>query len=407
MADIAWDSLSWRRPGAEKHCSVIVTGDWAPIRRFGEVMAEEPARVYGDTLGILRGTDCRIVNLESPLAGGTPTLKDGPNLHGGREHLVAFDLPGFDAATLGNNHSLDFGAPALAETLSLLEKRGVGRVGAGMDLAEATRPLVLEVRGLKLGIVNFTEGNDRSAAKENAPGVFGWDTALAEKLTRELKTRCDFVLVIPHAGAEYVPFPPAYIREAYRRLADAGADAIVAHHPHVPQGIEFRNTAPIFYSLGNYVFHQPVKHYYRKIGFLAELELDARGALAGFRLHPYRIGGDGVDLLRGGELSEFAELMRKLSEAVSTRGDEAWNAVLKERWHRNYVSDTLWGPLEKLEREPRLGAAKLLNRFTTPAHRAFYTDVLGRVAAGTVDDAPEDLYQLAVEYNEHLVPPEQ
>jgi isopropylmalate/homocitrate/citramalate synthase len=32
---------------------------------------------------------------------------------------------------------------------------------------------------------------------------------------------------------------------------DAGADAVIGHHPHVPQGIEIRDGVPILYSLGN------------------------------------------------------------------------------------------------------------------------------------------------------------
>ena len=32
------------------------------------------------------------------------------------------------------------------------------------------------------------------------------------------------------------------------------ADLVIGHHPHVPQGVGFRQGRPVFYSLGNFVF---------------------------------------------------------------------------------------------------------------------------------------------------------
>ena len=409
MADgngIDWTKLSWRRPGSASGVKLVVTGDWAPIRHFDGVMKENPVGIYGDTLDVLRSADCRIVNLEGTMYDGTPIIKSGPNLRGGPEHWPCFDVPKFDAATLGNNHVLDFGVESFEKTLRALDGRGVKRVGAGMNAAEATKPLILDVRGVKVGIVSFTEGHDLSAATADKPGVFGWDLDLAAKRIAELKPQCDAVIAIPHAGAEYIPFPPEYVQQAYRRLVDAGADAVVAHHPHVPQGIEFRNGVPIFYSLGNFVFYQPVNYYYRKFGFLLELELSDTGKIAGFALKPYWICDKGVSLLKGERFKEFTDLMQKLSEPLPARGVEAWNADMKERWLRGYVLETFQSPTKVMEENARLGAARWLNKFVTICHYAFYTEVMKRAVDGTVEDAPEDLFQLAKAYNDRPIPPE-
>ena len=48
---------------------------------------------------------------------------------------------------------------------------------------------------------------------------------------------------------------------------------------------------------------------------------------------------------------------------------------------------------------------KLLNKFTTPCHREFYIDVTTRIASGTIDDAPEELYLMAKAYNDRSVTP--
>ena len=46
-----------------------------------------------------------------------------------------------------------------------------------------------------------------------------------------------------------------YQIEVGHALIDAGADVIVGHHPHSLQEVEIYRGKPIFYSLGNFVFH--------------------------------------------------------------------------------------------------------------------------------------------------------
>ena len=404
MHEIDWKTASWRAPEAEKYCNIAVAGDWAPIRHFGSVMLEDPVAIYGDTLDVLRAADCRIVNLECAMDDGTPIAKSGPNLKGAPEHMVCFDVPKFAAATLANNHVMDFGPEAFKKTLALLDAHGVKHVGAGLDAVEATRPLIIDVKGLKVGIVNFGEAQDGIGATEKSPGIFGWELDLVEKRIAELKKVCDTVLVIVHAGLEFIPYPPDYVREGCRRVAAAGADAVIAHHPHVPQGAEFFAGVPIFYSLGNYVFYQAVDYYYRKIGYLVSLDLDARGKLAGFTLHPYGIDDRGVHLLTGERFAEFAELMEQISEPLAEHGTEAWNAEMKELWQRGHLRSVVAGVNKMFDEEPVHGAARMFNHFVVPCNYEYFKAVLRRYIDGTIDDAPEAYYAWAKAYNDRKIP---
>ena len=399
-----WTNLSWRRQGAAKHCNIVVTGDWAPIRHFWNVMLENPVAIYGDTLDVLRAADCRIVNLECAMDDGTPIIKSGPNLKGAPEHMVCLDVPRFDAATLANNHVMDFGAEAFATTMRLLDGHGVKHVGAGMNAAEATKSLILDVKGLKVGVVNYTEGQDGTAATADKPGVFGWDLDLVDARIAELRKTCDTVLAIVHCGRECIPYPPDYVRESCRRAADAGADAVIAHHPHVPQGLELHNDVPIFYSTGNYVFYQPTDCYYRKLGYLVGLDLADDGKLAGFKLHPYFLNDLGMRLLKGGELAEFSDLMQKLSAPLVEHGTEAWNAVLKELWHNGHLHDIVFTMAKMFRDETMHGAARLYNQFTIPANYEFFPALLRRVVDGMIDDVPDEYYELAKAYYERKIP---
>jgi len=66
----------------------------------------------------------------------------------------------------------------------------------------------------------------------------------------------DFVIVSVHGGTEYVDQPPKYHLDFLKGLVDAGADLVIAHHPHVLQPVIWYKGTPILQSLGNFVFYQ-------------------------------------------------------------------------------------------------------------------------------------------------------
>ena len=87
---------------------------------------------------------------------------------------------------------------------------------------------------------------------------------------------------MPHAGVEYMSIPLPEWREIYKEYIDLGADAIVASHPHVPQGVEVYNGTPIFYSLGNFFFEgsgdiTKPKHRYWNTGLMIQFILSDEG----------------------------------------------------------------------------------------------------------------------------------
>jgi len=72
------------------------------------------------------------------------------------EPAVAGELReiGFTMLARANNHALDFGAGALAETSRHLERAGVRHAGAGTCLAEAMAPAVYETVGARVALVS-------------------------------------------------------------------------------------------------------------------------------------------------------------------------------------------------------------------------------------------------------------
>ncbi len=361
---------------------MIVASDWAPIRAFDSIVRGRPAAIYGDLLPLLREADLRVVNCECALTRSTRGVwKSGAVFKGEPAHVKGLTVVPFDVACLANNHVLDYGLPGLAETLRVLRRHGIRTVGAGLSEREACAPLSVSVRGVRVHVVNFSEGEDLTAAR-GGPGVFGWDIARVVDEVRRLKHSGGIVIAIGHCGLEYVPYPPPYVVAAFRAIADAGADCVVGHHPHVPQGVEWYHGRPILYSLGNFVFYQPAPLYYRKIGFWVSLEIGRRG-IVGLELHPYRITDTGLRTLGAREDSAFRADISRISRPFRSAGGpgRAWDAYLAHYGAGGFTAEVT-GILERFETEPQKAAAMFRNRLTTMQHAELWRDVLTRVIRG-------------------------
>ena len=235
--------------------SIFITGDLIP-RELSEkrLCNGETETVFGTVLPEIQSCDLGITNLECCLTrGGEPIYKCGPNLKADPGVMGALMKSGFSVYALANNHSRDFGDEAFLETMKHITDAGGKYVGGGKDLAEAASTLYCDVKGLKVAIICASMRQACDCTK-TTPGSNPLNPpAIAAQVARE-KQQSDFVLVIIHDGKEQVPFPSQRIRENYRAFVDAGAAAVIAHHPHTAQGFESYNGGFIAYSLGNFHF---------------------------------------------------------------------------------------------------------------------------------------------------------
>lgn len=80
--------------------------------------------------------------------------------------------------------------------------------------------------------------------------------AVEAEIARLRSVGADFVVVQVHGGFQFAEVNSEFLRNVARRSIDAGADAVIAHHPHVLQGVEWYDDKLIVYSLGNLLFDQ-------------------------------------------------------------------------------------------------------------------------------------------------------
>jgi poly-gamma-glutamate synthesis protein (capsule biosynthesis protein) len=226
---------------------------------------------------LVKGADLAFANLESTLSKQPrnetmkpkhPLIFTGP-LKGA--DLVA--AAGFDIVSTANNHAWDYGKPALVSTMTELERVGVRYVGTGKTPGDAQyQPVRVEVGGYRIAIFAVTEiWNQGEFQLHPGRKYVAW--ADMEKLGPELeraRRENDLVFVSYHGGSEYVDVPMTWTKSFVKRVMALGADAVIGHHPHVPQGVAWADERPIFYSLGNLVF-LPNEHRWTATSFLAKL----------------------------------------------------------------------------------------------------------------------------------------
>jgi poly-gamma-glutamate capsule biosynthesis protein CapA/YwtB (metallophosphatase superfamily) len=383
--------------------SILAASDWAPIRAFESVILRDPAAVYGDILPVLRAADLRIVNCECALTGAAESVwKSGAVFKGLPAHAAGLTAVPFEVACLANNHVFDYGLRGFRETLHILRRNRVWTVGAGLDPEEARAPLTLGVGRTKVSIVNFSEGEDLTAVGSGA-GVCGWEIDRLIRLVRTLKKRGHLVIAVGHAGLEYVPFAPPYVVAAFRALSDAGADCVIGHHPHVPQGLEKRKGRLIAYSLGNFVFYQPTDLIFRRTGFCLTVTF-RKGALVSHRLHPYRITETGLRKLPVREEKAFLIKIDRISESLKTPESVrlAWQAYLDHYGIRGFKEEVA-AILDRMGSDPRKGAAMFRNRITTLQHSELWRDVLTRIMSAGEERSPAWMSAIVREWFERKV----
>ena len=203
---------------------------------------------------------------------------------------------GVRVASLANNHAMDYGGEALSDTIDLLEGAGVATVGAGRNIDEAYRYRVLTTGG---GVnVAFVGASlivpSNFAAGSSTPGVASAhppDLARVLDTVRAAVAAADAVVVIVHWGSERDPCPNDAQRLLAQRLFDAGADAVIGHHPHVLQPVVHTGEKLVAFSLGNFIW-EPRQHMGGETGVL---QVDFEGdRVVGWTLHPHLLDGDGV-----------------------------------------------------------------------------------------------------------------
>lgn len=237
--------------------SLVFTGDIGFDRYFYGKWDDEKL-ISEEILNFLHSADHVIPNVEGPVANAEQnTASSGVQqlLHTIDPKAVkVLNKMGADIWNICNNHIMDAGPYGIESTLNIAKEMGVQTIGAGMNIEEARKPVIIDEAG---GIGLFGVGYQRACRKADVdkPGCYSWsDLDAIQNTINEIKAECRWCIVVAHAGEEFTPLPSPYTRERYHKYLEMGADIVVGHHPHVPMNYETVGDKIIFYSLGNFIF---------------------------------------------------------------------------------------------------------------------------------------------------------
>ncbi len=245
----------------------LFTGDIMLARGVEQLMGDYgPVYPFSEIQSLTKATDFTIGNFEAAVPVKhitTPLMTLRFSVH--ESFLERLQLAGFDYLSLANNHSYDYGPEGLLNSRHQLKVRNMITFGEPGRLTKESVTYVPLEGGRHLALLGLSALSRTYTAAE------------LTALFTTINERSDIQIVYIHWGEEYKLLHSRRQKRLAQRLIEAGADAIIGHHPHVVQDIQTYRGIPIFYSLGNFVFDQyfsqPVQE-----GLLLKLTLTDSGA---------------------------------------------------------------------------------------------------------------------------------
>jgi poly-gamma-glutamate synthesis protein (capsule biosynthesis protein) len=307
--------------------------------------------IWGDALAEMErlAPEARIVNLETAVtAGGEPWPGKSIHYRMHPHNLPCLTVAGIDCCTLANNHVLDWGYDALAETLASLEAAGVHRAGAGRDRQQAQAPAVLSLPGERRVLI-FACGTSSSGippewiAGAERPGVnllpdLSARTAMRLAATmRNARQPGDVVVLSIHWGGNWGFAIPAVHRQFARLLIDESAvDVVHGHSSHHILGIEVYRNRPILYGCGDLISdYEGIGGYHTfrgDLGLLYFVTIDPLDGLVRLCLSPTHLRRFRLERAAGSEAGWLLETLNREGEKLGTRAELQLDGNLELHW---------------------------------------------------------------------------
>jgi poly-gamma-glutamate capsule biosynthesis protein CapA/YwtB (metallophosphatase superfamily) len=193
----------------------------------------DPTTTLAPIADALSAADVTVVNLETAVTErGAPE----PKTYTFRVAPVAFyalAAAGVDVVTMANNHAVDYGPEAPADTLAAIEAVPLPVVGIGTNERQAFAPAVIDVPGTTIAVFGATDVPDRTAAAGRPTSSCTCTTARSGWAARQRSS------------------------DIVSALAAAAADVVVGSHAHVLLGPGWFGRTYVSYGLGNFVWYTP------------------------------------------------------------------------------------------------------------------------------------------------------
>ncbi|WP_030238350.1 CapA family protein [Streptomyces sp. NRRL S-350] len=268
-------------------------------RTEARLAVKPPEPALGPIAATLADADLSVLNLETAITGrGAPepktyTFRTSPKA------LSVLKDSGVDVVSMANNHAVDFGADGLTDTLAAKDSAPIPVVGVGHDAKEAYAPYVTTVRGVKVAVVAASQVEDLTNQKwragANKPGIASaLDVPALVKAVEAAKQQSPVVLVYLHWGDEGKACPTTAQTTIAKKLAGAGATAVVGTHAHTMVGSGMLGATYVGYGFGNFLWYGTSDYANSNETGVTTLTLTADGKVTGEAFTPATIDDKGI-----------------------------------------------------------------------------------------------------------------
>jgi poly-gamma-glutamate capsule biosynthesis protein CapA/YwtB (metallophosphatase superfamily) len=214
---------------------------------------------------LLGSADISMLNLETAVTTrGTPQAKKW-RFRVAPVILGTLASSGVDLVSMANNHSADYGAVGVADSIAARAAylKRIGVVGFGRNVTDAFAPWVRVVRGTRVAVFGATSITDLTTSKFPATSTRAGVASIVSSsgLTRLLTgvrrehARGSVVVVFLHWGDEHVSVPNSHQKSIAAALVRAGAQVVVGSHAHELQGAGRMGGSVVAYGMGNFVWY--------------------------------------------------------------------------------------------------------------------------------------------------------
>jgi len=259
---------------------LIHDGVWATAQRDAARRGESLPDFRPMLAGVktqIASADLAICHLETPVSRPRGPYRNYPVFAAPPTVLDGLVATGYDACTTASNHSVDQGFTGLVRTIHALDHRGLAHTGTFARSQDALRPLVLDVRGVRVGLISMTFGTN------GLPVTEPWSVNLIDVRRTIAQARAmhrsgvDVVMVGVHAGDEYSHVPSAQQVAVFGALARSPyVDFVYGHHSHVVEPVDKVAGTWVVYGLGNLVAEQETSRPDTYRGVIADVDFVQR-----------------------------------------------------------------------------------------------------------------------------------
>lgn len=252
--------LSATNRDPSKLTSVMMTGVTAMVRGIASKMERYgmtyPASDIGD---LLRGSDILHINNEVPfysLCDVPDPFQVGLKFCSREKYLELLTYIDTDVVELTGDHFVDYGTPAILESLQIYDEAGIPHYGGGANLEEARKPLLMEHNGNKIAFIGCDAKEAYARADAVTPGSAPCDYDYMREQISTLRAQ-GYIVIATFQYEEYTdPQPSSLQMQDFHKQADAGAQIVSGSQAHFAQAMEFYGESFIHYGLGNLFFDQ-------------------------------------------------------------------------------------------------------------------------------------------------------